>query len=792
MRIINITSLPLIQNNFANTNINRSAEDRTNQRNNNLPAYGSKIAFGSMYGIKPKKVNIELEKFKLIKSMEEILSADNSETDFADIITNALRSALTSFRSSMKRQEKIIKQLCELEENNTLNPQQKFNELNRLQKEYNRIEKNNLPKQKNKQSKPQDEKLDYQLINRFKSAVSEDDFDLLKIFKEYYGGLKNIKNLDELKEHYPKIQIPKNPAEVIAQKIESTLTRDFYEELDEYIDMMSEEKTNNLFRRTLKSIGEEISKKFGIDETLFAKKTFAETSDLIAKKYITMKTETGFSSVPQQRKVKFPQINETDIKLLQTDFDDFVLTVLKKQHLDSKKLNDIVYSDGKITILLNSLKNSDYKFEKIPEKIKKIISTSDSLLRAQRDYDNFNKNELKARLNSLAGKELGNNEELLENIIAFDNCNFSNEDVQNLIKFLRELDDVTDGKKSVEKGLEIIRKEKLYPKEPENQAQEEIQKNIDNFKSEQKKAFQLNELKNKFDDALNLLYMNNLNNIANTCSKYRPHNLAEDSVENANFIADIVSKNIKNSNDNTINKSGLESAILRWDTFNHYKNNEPDNPLFIKAVQFSQNAVNEVDINKAGQYIINSEIIENYPQSLEFVKYPELIKKIMDKTDYDKEAAVKYLCEFDKYQDMPAADKTYISKILDIFDSKDMVDKVILRHIIENDYINTDTKVLTNIHDTSDETITATFSAKAKQQILNRYKYPVCLDYLKNFEDALSSFATDKGSSGIKRTNRNNKTIEHKIELKIMGYQERLFSSKNDYYFDIFSDKGLH
>lgn len=242
MRIINITSLPLIQNNFASTNINRSAEDRTGQLNNYLPAYGSKIAFGSMYGIKPKKVNIELEKSKLIKSMEEILSTDNSETDFADIITNALRSALTSFRSSMKRQEKIIKQLCELEENNTLNPQQKFNELNRLQKEYNRIEKNNLPKQKNKQSKPQDEKLDYQLINRFKSAVSEDDFDLLKIFKEYYGGLKNIKNLDELKEHYPKIQIPKNPAEVIAQKIESTLTRDFYEELDEYIDMMSEEK----------------------------------------------------------------------------------------------------------------------------------------------------------------------------------------------------------------------------------------------------------------------------------------------------------------------------------------------------------------------------------------------------------------------------------------------------------------------------------------------------------------------------------------------------------------------
>ena len=32
----------------------------------------------------------------------------------------------------------------------------------------------------------------------------------------------------------------------------------------------------------------------------------------------------------------------------------------------------------------------------------------------------------------------------------------------------------------------------------------------------------------------------------------------------------------------------------------------------------------------------------------------------------------------------------------------------------------------------------------------------------------------------------------YKIELKIMGYPDRLFSSRNDYVFDIYSDRGLH
>lgn len=30
------------------------------------------------------------------------------------------------------------------------------------------------------------------------------------------------------------------------------------------------------------------------------------------------------------------------------------------------------------------------------------------------------------------------------------------------------------------------------------------------------------------------------------------------------------------------------------------------------------------------------------------------------------------------------------------------------------------------------------------------------------------------------------------MELKVTGKDDRLFSSNNDYYFDVFSDKGFH
>ena len=80
--------------------------------------------------------------------------------------------------------------------------------------------------------KPVAPELDNALISRFKVALLEENYNLDKVFNDYYSSLKDINNLEELHKVYPKIKLPTNPADVVAEKISGVLTRDFYEELD--------------------------------------------------------------------------------------------------------------------------------------------------------------------------------------------------------------------------------------------------------------------------------------------------------------------------------------------------------------------------------------------------------------------------------------------------------------------------------------------------------------------------------------------------------------------------------
>ena len=68
----------------------------------------------------------------------------------------------------------------------------------------------------------------------------------------------------------------------------------------------------------------------------------------------------------------------------------------------------------------------------------------------------------------------------------------------------------------------------------------------------------------------------------------------------------------------------------------------------------------------------------------------------------------------------------------------------------------------------------------------------MCMEYLQAFEEALTTIAPARGASGVKLTGSNNKAIQHKMEVKIKGHDDRLFSSNNNYVFDIFSPKGMH
>ena len=161
----------------------------------------------------------------------------------------------------------------------------------------------------------------------------------------------------------------------------------------------------------------------------------------------------------------------------------------------------------------------------------------------------------------------------------------------------------------------------------------------------------------------------------------------------------------------------------------------------------------------------------------------------MEKTASSSEA-IKYICRYEDYMNLSSTEKAQLSNFIDMFDQKNYVDKAILKSILEQDYLNVDTPV--QIKTSGTEAVTATFSAKAKKAIADKYKYPTCVTYLKDFENALANFAGEWGSSGIKKTGKNNNALRYKMELKVTGKDDRLFSSNNDYYFDVFSDKGFH
>ena len=148
------------------------------------------------------------------------------------------------------------------------------------------------------------------------------------------------------------------------------------------------------------------------------------------------------------------------------------------------------------------------------------------------------------------------------------------------------------------------------------------------------------------------------------------------------------------------------------------------------------------------------------------------------------------MSKYKEYDQLDVSQKSHLLSFIDKFSPKDTVDKFILKNIIENDYINNDTVSKTKLNE--NDSVDVTITSSAKQQIYDKYMFPRCVDFMTDFEKATTTVASERGSSGIKRVTKNNKAIEYKMELKLINHDDRLFASQKDYYFDVFSDKGLH
>lgn len=768
-----------LNNSVSNTPSNNTSNS-IDVRHEGLPA-----VYPAVYFTGKKITDIDEGKNKLLRQLDEILKEDLPEEEINQ--TELQYKGLKVMMRIKTQIESLYAESQALWENKFLNPQQKYNramqikkEVNSLRNVYDRgflyIVRSNYY--------PADEKTDYVLVNKFKSSVEDDNFNLKKVFTDYYKPINDIHSLKELKKKYPKIQIPQRPEDVIARKLENTITRDFYKDLDDAFESKDKKKAQELLSsKILQLLNDNIKIKTPEEKDKAYEKLIGPTLKAITAKYYKLHNQKSFSSVPEFRKPNKNLLSENDIKLLGVNYDDFVLTVLKEQYTNFKNPNEIVYSKGGTKIKISSLKEPEYKFDKIPSRMIKLVADAQKVRTSQRDYKNYSTEHFRKKLAFYAEK-FDDSETLLNTIVQFDSCLFEKEDIDMLIKFLQGADKVWDNEMSVKEFEREVFYNKIRPTHTERINAMERQKRLDAIKEENKKLSALRNIQGNFDSRINILYENNLNYLAGLCLKYKPSELDDKQIEIANIITSVVDKNTHGQN--IKNKEKIENQMMRITNYLGYMASSPDCELLKKAQNYARTKDGVIDMEKAGKYLLNAEFIRNLPESLELASNKEIAQKIIQ--NKNTEQAIEQLCKYDDYRDLAPNEKSKISNILNIFDMKDSIEKSVIKTIVEEDYITTDTSAVAKLTDDGSKKAKTTMGKNAKSQIYDHYKFPKCLIYFDAFEDALTKFAVNKNSAGIKKV----VGTSDANELKIKGHDDRLFAYNNSYYFDEFSLNGLH
>ena len=738
-------------------------QNRKNTAYISNPNYNNKfeipVFLGNYYNIE----KTELNKTKLLKTIDKYLGENNSQRDNTPMSPEEIIQMKLDWLARVKR----------ITERHNISKQKKINELAALIKQGKKLTYTTHhapPKTPRIQPNIKAEKTDLTLLNKFKIAIESDNLNLDKVFLRHYKDMETMSTIDELKDKYPTLELPQRPEKVVAKKIADNLTLDFYEEIAD----VPVQKTEKAIYNNVNNILESYAKHYKVTPDEFGEELHKELQNQIHLRLQSY--EEGTFNPPQFRKKPFADITGEDFQLLSIDFDDFVTEVTKRQYLNNERLKDIVYNNGTTKIKAGSLVDNKYKFTKVSEKIKSIIKDANTIKNDSRKYETYSTKQLRSRLEYYGSKDIANNETILQAIIDFGTCNFEKDDIAPMIKFFRELDMVLDGDKTIDIAEEEIYNKDLFPHGTRKINDIEREKFYNKVKAEQEAQAKLEFIQVIFDDAINTLYMNDMADVANLISKYRPKNLDDNS--SASFITNLIKQ--QTNEDQTIeNAHLLECQLRRW---NKYKE-APFDKNMQKALKYSDG-----DPIKAGQYLINNEIVLNFPE----IYHPDIdiVEEIIERTRGDKDLAVQYLCKLDEYYELDDAKSYMLSIITDLFSHKDPIEKSILKHIFENEYLNSSTIIKIN-----NTELFAEMASEVKQIIADTYKFPICVPYFCKFEDAMTRLTSEYSSAGIKAIGLNNDATKGFYEVKIKGEPMRLISdnsSNNIICFDTFSKEGLH
>lgn len=792
----------------------------SNVASSDIPSFN--VAFGAVQNLSGVTTKIKTNKSKMLNVFKEILASQSMFKTASELEAHRKKRALNVLKYKLKRHNElsaVAEYIIASNPNGVSNADKQrlegiLGELKKLQK---------IPLyEEPKKSKYDTDDYDLVLINLFQKALLDDNFDLRPIYKDYYKGLEQVETLKELKMRYPAIKIPKNPLDNIAQRVLNLIPQEMHQKYQAYKEFgdkhyaMRSDIADDMFVFlkgviTTMGLNDDADLLINLGERVISDFKRMNSSEVAGSNQRFAATKPNKGAL----------ITDLERELLQIDYEKFVLKVIKDHYLNDAKLNDIVYEEDGKTIKVASYKDTEYKFEKKSEKIKKIIVDAEKIKLIQRDYSKYNQEDLKTRLEFYGNSELAGNQELFNLICEFHACKFVAEDRGYLIKLLTVLDKVNDQQISLDDAIKYLKENNVKPLGTHKVNSIERQKVKEELLQERLLNQTLKKAQDEFYSIINNLYANNLGQIVEICSKYYPEKADYSAIIDSLIFLGLI-KEIADNNEAEI----AQNKILRLEAYKESSESEADSKIYrdalvyVKNISFEDNQDDLVgpvknfvksflpekqDLSlysdaftqlenvtlreKAGQYILKRNVIEGYPESKDLVPYPKMLEKIMQNFGGNKNLATELLCKYHDYYVLKDEEKSFIANIMKIFDLRKQEDKVILKDIIENDFINSDTSIWVAEGNVPKA---RTIASTAKQELYDKYRFPNSVLYFEKFEDALPLNARSENSSGVKKTDRNNKKALYKAEVKIMGHDDRLVTDNNDYYFNHFLPGGMH
>lgn len=798
----------------------KTSEYQGNVADRDLGHYS--IAFSGAQNLSGVTTKIKMNKLKMLNLFKEILASESMYKTEKEIEAHRKKRALNILKYKLKRHNELS---AVAEYIMSSNPYSVSNadkqRLEGILGELKKLQKIPLYEEP-KKSKYDPEDYDLVLISLFQKALLNDNFDLRSIYKDYYKGLEQVETLKELKMRYPAIKIPKNPLDNIAQRVLNLIPQEMHQKYQAYKEFgdkhyaMRSDIADDMFVFlkgviTTMGLNDDADLLINLGERVISDFKRMNSSEVAGSNQRFAATKSNKGAL----------ITDLERELLQIDYEKFVLKVIKEHYLNDVKLNDIVYEEGEKLIKVSSYKDSEYRFEKKSEKIKKIVTDVEKIKLIQRDYSKYNQEELKSRLEYYGNSELASNEDLFNLICEFHACKFVAEDRGYLIKLLTVLDKICDKQITLEEAVKYLKENNIKPLGTHKVDSIERQKVKEKLLEERLLNQTLKRAQEEFYDLINHLYSENFSQIVETCSKYYPEN-----ADYSEIISSLISIGLIREFINNHDSEVAQNKILCLEAYKEASETDSDSKFYRDAIAYVKNQEiydsyidlitpikayvlsllpENLDLSEfketfvqlehisfkemIGQYILNRNVIEGYPESRELVPYPMMLEKIMQNFGNDKNLATVMLCKYHNYFSLEDKEKSFIANIMKIFDLRNQEDKVILKDIIENDFINSDTSILVTEGSVPKA---RTIASTAKQELYGKYRFPNSILYFEKFEDALPLNARSEKSTGVKKIDRNNKKALYKAEVKIMGHDDRLVADNNDYYFNHFLPEGVH